>query len=187
MLVDHGLHDVVDGRNVARALLSRAQVVDELLGGQPFRFGKGRSKDRRDDHFVGRAERSGEVILEHAPARRGGARLEDRPDAAIRVTCPQRRQCFVYRRRMVREIVQHRHARRAAHHLEPPLDPLEYAEAVGKIARRYPDVAAFTDGRTELIVFFTPKVIYDMNNINEASDELKSRVRKLSRYMKDEF
>lgn len=46
---------------------------------------------------------------------------------------------------------------------------------------------AFTDGRTELIVFFTPKVIYDMNNINEASDELKSRVRKLSRYMKDEF
>ena len=46
---------------------------------------------------------------------------------------------------------------------------------------------AYQDGRTELIVFFTPKVIYDSNNINEASDELKSRVRKLSRYMKDEL
>ena len=46
---------------------------------------------------------------------------------------------------------------------------------------------AFTDGRTELIVFFTPKVIYDSNNINEASDELKSRVKKLSKYMRDEL
>jgi general secretion pathway protein D len=46
---------------------------------------------------------------------------------------------------------------------------------------------AYQDGRTELIVFFTPKVIYDSNNLNEASDELKSRVKKLSRYMKDEL
>ena len=29
---------------------------------------------------------------------------------------------------------------------------------------------AYQDGRTELIVFFTPKVIYDSNNLNEASE-----------------
>jgi general secretion pathway protein D len=33
--------------------------------------------------------------------------------------------------------------------------------------------------RTELIVFITPRVIYDMNEVNEASDELKSRLKKL--------
>ncbi|MBC8165198.1 MAG: hypothetical protein H7Y20_04905 [Bryobacteraceae bacterium] len=40
--------------------------------------------------------------------------------------------------------------------------------------------------RTELIIFMTPRVIYDLNTINEATDELKSRLRKLNRYIKDE-
>ncbi len=46
---------------------------------------------------------------------------------------------------------------------------------------------AFTDGRTELIVFFTPRVIYDSTNINDASEELKSRLKKLSKYVRDEM
>ena len=46
---------------------------------------------------------------------------------------------------------------------------------------------SFTKERTELIIFLTPRVIYDMNNMNEASEELKSRLKKLSRYVKDEM
>ncbi|HYI93587.1 MAG TPA: hypothetical protein VEX68_08590, partial [Bryobacteraceae bacterium] len=45
---------------------------------------------------------------------------------------------------------------------------------------------AITKERTELIIFLTPKVIYDMNNVNEASEELKSRLRQLSKYVKNE-
>lgn len=40
--------------------------------------------------------------------------------------------------------------------------------------------------RTELVIFMTPRVIYDMNHLNEASDELKNRLKQISRYMKDE-
>ena len=39
--------------------------------------------------------------------------------------------------------------------------------------------------RTELIIFFTPRVIYDMNEVNEASDELKGRVKMLKRMVKE--
>lgn len=39
--------------------------------------------------------------------------------------------------------------------------------------------------RTELIVFMTPRVIYDTNEISEASEELKSRLRRLRRYVKE--
>jgi general secretion pathway protein D len=45
---------------------------------------------------------------------------------------------------------------------------------------------SYSRSRTELIIFMTPRVIYDMNNLNEASDELKSRLKRLSRYLKDE-
>ena len=38
--------------------------------------------------------------------------------------------------------------------------------------------------RTELVVFMTPRVIYDTNQILEATDELKSRFRKLVKVMK---
>lgn len=45
---------------------------------------------------------------------------------------------------------------------------------------------SYRKDRTELIIFMTPRVIYDMNSMNEATDELKSRLKKLSRYVKDE-
>jgi len=45
---------------------------------------------------------------------------------------------------------------------------------------------AYKRDRTELIIFMTPRVIYDMNGISEATDELKGRLRKLNRYIKDE-
>jgi general secretion pathway protein D len=40
--------------------------------------------------------------------------------------------------------------------------------------------------RTELIVFLTPHVIYDTNQIAEATDELKSRLRDVGRMLKDD-
>jgi general secretion pathway protein D len=39
--------------------------------------------------------------------------------------------------------------------------------------------------RTELIVFMTPRVIYDTNEISEASDELKGRLRRLRKYLQE--
>ena len=39
--------------------------------------------------------------------------------------------------------------------------------------------------RTELIIFMTPRVIYDTNEITEASEELKSRLKRLIRYVKE--
>jgi general secretion pathway protein D len=36
-------------------------------------------------------------------------------------------------------------------------------------------------GRTELVIFMTPRVIYDTNGIAEASDELKSKLKRLSK------
>ncbi len=40
--------------------------------------------------------------------------------------------------------------------------------------------------RTELIVFLTPHVIYDTNQIAEATEELKSRLKRVGKLMKDE-
>ena len=40
--------------------------------------------------------------------------------------------------------------------------------------------------RTELIVFMTPRVIYDTNEINEASDELRSKLKRLNRMIKED-
>ena len=39
--------------------------------------------------------------------------------------------------------------------------------------------------RTELIIFMTPHVIYDTTDLLEASDELKMRIKKLKKYVKD--
>jgi general secretion pathway protein D len=36
-------------------------------------------------------------------------------------------------------------------------------------------------GRTELVIFMTPRVIYDTNAITEASDEVKSKLKRLSK------
>jgi general secretion pathway protein D len=46
---------------------------------------------------------------------------------------------------------------------------------------------SFNKERTELIIFLTPKVIFDMNNVNEASEELKSRLKTLSKYVRNEL
>ena len=45
-----------------------------------------------------------------------------------------------------------------------------------------PLLMAISKERTEMIVFMTPRVIYDTNDISEASDELKGRVQRLSRF-----
>jgi general secretion pathway protein D len=44
---------------------------------------------------------------------------------------------------------------------------------------------AYSKTRSELVIFLTPRVIYDTNQILDASDELKSRLRGVSRMMKD--
>jgi general secretion pathway protein D len=45
---------------------------------------------------------------------------------------------------------------------------------------------SYSKDRTELIIFMTPRIIYDMNTMNEATEELKSGLKKLNRYLKDE-
>ncbi len=44
---------------------------------------------------------------------------------------------------------------------------------------------SYSKGRTELIVFMTPRIIYDENDLLEASDELKGKMRKLRRMIKE--
>jgi general secretion pathway protein D len=39
--------------------------------------------------------------------------------------------------------------------------------------------------RTELIVFLTPRVIYDTNQMAEASDELKAKLKGLQKLIKE--
>jgi general secretion pathway protein D len=43
-----------------------------------------------------------------------------------------------------------------------------------------------TKQRTELIVFLTPRVIYDTNQISEASQELKDRMRNLRKIVRED-
>jgi len=43
----------------------------------------------------------------------------------------------------------------------------------------------YSRDRSELILFMTPHVIYDTNDLLEASQELKSRVKKLRKYVKE--
>jgi general secretion pathway protein D len=43
----------------------------------------------------------------------------------------------------------------------------------------------YSHERTELIIFITPHVIYDESGLIEASNELRDRVRKLQRYVKE--
>jgi general secretion pathway protein D len=44
---------------------------------------------------------------------------------------------------------------------------------------------SITHSRTELIVFITPRVIYDSNQLAEASEELKNKVKGLQKFMKE--
>lgn len=43
----------------------------------------------------------------------------------------------------------------------------------------------YSHDRSELVIFMTPHVIYDINDLLEASQELKTRVRKLRKYIKE--
>jgi general secretion pathway protein D len=43
---------------------------------------------------------------------------------------------------------------------------------------------SYTTSRSELILFMTPHVIYDTNDLHEASDELLGRVKKLRKYVR---
>jgi len=44
---------------------------------------------------------------------------------------------------------------------------------------------SFSKERTELIIFMTPRVIYDTKEITEASEELKSRMRRMRKLIKE--
>jgi general secretion pathway protein D len=45
---------------------------------------------------------------------------------------------------------------------------------------------SYTTSRTELLVFLTPRVIYDTNQIQDATQDLKDRFKDLRRMIKDE-
>lgn len=44
---------------------------------------------------------------------------------------------------------------------------------------------SYSKERTELIIFLTPRVIYDMNDVVDATEELKSGLRKLNKYIRE--
>ena len=44
---------------------------------------------------------------------------------------------------------------------------------------------SISKARTELIIFLTPRVIYDTNQIVDASDELKAKVKGLHKMMQE--
>ena len=43
-----------------------------------------------------------------------------------------------------------------------------------------------TKDRTELVVFLTPRVIYDTNQMVEATDEIRSNMKKIQRVRKEQ-
>jgi general secretion pathway protein D len=45
---------------------------------------------------------------------------------------------------------------------------------------------SYNSERTELVIFMTPRVIMDMSQLNEASDQLRNSLKKINRYIKDE-
>ncbi|HEY2015243.1 MAG TPA: secretin N-terminal domain-containing protein, partial [Bryobacteraceae bacterium] len=45
---------------------------------------------------------------------------------------------------------------------------------------------SYGKARTELIIFLTPRVIYDMNQIQDATDEIKGNLKKIQKMMRDE-
>jgi general secretion pathway protein D len=45
---------------------------------------------------------------------------------------------------------------------------------------------SYTKSRTELVVFLTPRVIYDANQMVDATDEIRSGMRRINRAMKDQ-
>jgi general secretion pathway protein D len=45
---------------------------------------------------------------------------------------------------------------------------------------------SISKGRTELIIFLTPRVIYDTNQVSEATEELRQKVKSLTKAIKDQ-
>jgi general secretion pathway protein D len=43
----------------------------------------------------------------------------------------------------------------------------------------------YTKDRTELIVFLTPRVIYDTNQVKEATEEMTSKLKQLKKMIKE--
>ena len=43
-----------------------------------------------------------------------------------------------------------------------------------------------TKSRTELVVFLTPRVIYDTNQMVEATDEIRSGMKRINKMVKDQ-
>ena len=43
---------------------------------------------------------------------------------------------------------------------------------------------SYSDARTELIIFLTPRVIYDTNQVDDATDEIKGGLQKLKKEMR---
>ncbi len=44
----------------------------------------------------------------------------------------------------------------------------------------------YSTQRTELIIFLTPRVIYDSSQLIDATDEIKSNLKRVGRLMKDD-
>ena len=44
---------------------------------------------------------------------------------------------------------------------------------------------SYSKERTELVVFMTPRVIYDTHEITEASDEIRSSFKRLQKYIRE--
>ena len=44
---------------------------------------------------------------------------------------------------------------------------------------------SYSKTRTELIIFLTPRVIYDMNQIQDATDEIRGNLKKIQGLIKD--
>ena len=114
----------------AHPLWRALQIGDEHLGRQPLAFGQGRAEDGRQDDAIGLRQRPREVRLEDPPARRRGSRLEDRPDAAVRVGRAHAFERFTDRGRMVRKVVVDRDTGGGAAVLQPPADAPELRGAL---------------------------------------------------------
>jgi len=81
------------------------------------------------------------------------------------------------------------------------MDVVSFPEAVRAVATkagiplldRIPWIGGFfgatstSKSRTELIIFLTPRVIYDTNQISDATEELRQKVKGLTKIMKEKF
>jgi len=59
----------------------------------------------------------------------------------------------------------------------------EQIERIYQMVGGFFGAKTYSRNRSELIIFMTPHVIYDTNDLLEASQELQTRVRKLRKYI----